>query len=188
MPDRRDDALSWDGDDDPTLDAGRAASDAPHDEEAPAAAVLPEGYQAVGRGSEGVRNDVKSERRGDAPAAPQDSATTDADTHAPLGNVALIALGVIGGIYLLYSIGWIIGGLRVSAVAGFLVSPTGAAPVTWASGNLVGVWLAAAAPALWFVTVIVLTRAARAWVRWVWLAAGVVLLVPWPLLMGGMGA
>lgn len=166
---RDDDALLWDGDDDPTLDVGAAVPADPAPERAP----LPAGFTAVGKGA-------------DTPSTPGAKPAADpAPADAPLGSAALISMGVIGGIFLLYSIGWIIGGLRVTSVSGFLVSPTGAAPVTWTGGNLVGVWLAAAAPAIWFVTVVVLTRASRAWVRWVWLAAGVVLLVPWPLLMSG---
>ncbi|HAQ60331.1 MAG TPA: hypothetical protein DCR63_08335 [Microbacterium sp.] len=46
-------------------------------------------------------------------------------------------------------------------------------------------WLATAAPLIWFTTTIFATRASRGWVRWVWLIAGVVLLVPWPFLMMG---
>ena len=46
-------------------------------------------------------------------------------------------------------------------------------------------WLAVLAPVLWFATVFLLTRAARAWVRFAWLAAGVILLVPWPFVMIG---
>ncbi|MBN9200222.1 MAG: hypothetical protein J0H70_02380, partial [Microbacterium chocolatum] len=29
------------------------------------------------------------------------------------GNAALIAVGVLGGVYLLYAIGWLLGGLRL---------------------------------------------------------------------------
>lgn len=189
MSDRRDDALSWDGDDDPTLDAGRAPVAPPtadDDAEVGGPVELPEGFQAVGKGAASVTAPAPAASSADAEDASGES--DESVTAAPLGNAALISLGVIGGIYLLYAIGWIIGGLRVSAVAGFLVSSTGVAPLTWSGGNVVGVWLAAAAPAIWFVTVILLTRGARAWIRWVWLAAGVILLVPWPLLMAGMTA
>ena len=53
--------------------------------------------------------------------------------------------------------------------AQFLVSPI---------GYQVALWLAVAAPALWFVTAYVLTRASKSWVRIVWLIAGLVVLVP----------
>jgi hypothetical protein len=103
-----------------------------------------------------------------------------------MGNVALVASGILGGVYLLYVIGWIIGGLGVTRVSGYLVSATGAPSVTWAGGNVVAVWLAAVGPVLWFGAVWLLTRRSRAWMRWVWLVAGAVLLVPWPLFMLGV--
>ncbi|KHK97422.1 hypothetical protein LK09_11665 [Microbacterium mangrovi] len=128
-----------------------------------------------------------------APPAPEPADSGDASVpeaataeREPMGNVALVASGILGGIYLLYIVGWIIGGLRVSRVAGYLVSTTGEPPAMWASGNVVGVWLAALAPALWFATVWIVSRRSRPWVRWVWLVAGAVLLVPWPLFMLGV--
>lgn len=197
----RDEALSWDGDEDPTLDVAPASpptrasasadvppknartseteSDAPTatEDQAAAGPALPGGFTAVGKGSNEVgrvESDGSVTMPGDRPA---------------MGNAALIATGVIGGTYLLYAIGWVIGGLRLSGVAGYLISSSdGEAPVMWQSGNLVGVWLAALAPVIWFLTVHVLTRGGRPWMRWVWLIAGVVLLVPWPLLMLGVSA
>ncbi len=93
-----------------------------------------------------------------------------------MGNALLITVGVVGGIFLLYTIGWIVGGLRLEGTAQFLVSPL---------AYQFGFWLAVAAPAVWFATVFLLTRGARAWVRIVWLLAGVALLVPWPFIMTG---
>ena len=94
----------------------------------------------------------------------------------PLGNGSLIALGVLGGVYALYAIGWLIGGLRLQGKAQYLVLDV------MYQGSL---WLAVLAPLLWFATVFLLTRASRAWVRFAWLAAGVVLLLPWPFVMIG---
>jgi len=169
-----DDALAWAGDDDPTLSVGRQAPEV--------APVLPPGFTAVGRGAEQVRT-----ARSDQDAVP-DAAATDAPaparTGGQTGSAALVATGVIAGIYLLYAVGWLIGGLRLGRVAGLLVTPAhGTPPPMWVAGNLVGVWLAVAASVIWFGAVLLLTRSSRPWVRWAWLAAGVVLLVPWPLLM-----
>jgi len=183
---RDDDALSWQGDEDPTLDVGtppRAAEEiAPHSEggsgagarsEAP---VLPDGYTAVGRGS----GDVV--RPGDAGAqddAAQEDAGADeaAGETSQIGNVALVALGILGGVYLLYTIGWIIGGLRLQVIApALLVSPVAYVPAFW---------LAVLAPAIWFLATLLLTRRSATWLRFAWLAAGAVLLVPWPFIMIG---
>jgi hypothetical protein len=39
---------------------------------------------------------------------------------------------------------------------------------------------------VWFATELVVTRGRRLWVRFAWLVAGVVLLVPWPFIMVGV--
>lgn len=181
----RDDALTWDGDDDPTLDIGaRGAEDAEleadssdrapaHDVAAPV--ELPDGFTAVGKGSETVAA---------APTKDAASRTVDAaDEHAPvaserapIGNGALVTLGVLGGVYALYVIGWLIGGLRLQGAATYLVFDV------MYQGSL---WLAVLAPVLWFATTFLLTRRSRPWVRLTWLAAGVVLLLPWPFVMIG---
>lgn len=160
-----DEALSWGGDGDPTLDVGVARVER---EPEPAAepVVLPEGFIAVGRGSDRVE-------RLDAAAS-----TTSVEVAAPaqLGNAMLVTFGVIGGVYALYVVGWIIGGLRLAGTAQFLVDP---------AAYQAFLWLAVVAPLLWFVTVYALTRHSRAWVRVVWLVAGAALFVPWPFLMTG---
>lgn len=184
---RDDDALSWDGDDDPTLDVGPApdlasepADDAPK-EPAPEPAAepqpvaLPDGFTAVGKGSESIasRQDAASVTGDDTIGA------AEADEKAPMSSAELITLGVLGGVYALFAIGWLIGGLRLQGWRPFLVTDA------MYQGSL---WLALLAPLLWFATVFLLTRAARAWVRIAWLAAGVVLLVPWPfVLIGAVG-
>jgi hypothetical protein len=177
-----DDALSWDGDDDPTLDVGAAArerSAAPtpsEPDEHESAVPLADGFTAVGKGAERV-----------VPASEEESPEA-ADEAGPvsMGNAALIAIGVLGGIYLLYTVGWIIGGLRLQGSAGFLVDVNGNASPAWVIGNGVALVLAALAPAVWFAVVYATTRRSRPWLRWTLLGLGVVLLVPWPLLMGGV--
>ena len=182
---RDDDALSWSGDDDPTLDVGSAPS-APArrrsartpvradaaDAAPEGAATLPEGFTAVGKGSDRVGH-----ADAEAPASrPDDREPAEPAELAPMGNGTLIALGVFGGIYLLYAIGWIIGGARLWVFAVAAVP----APFFYAS-----LGFAVAAPVLWFATAYLLTRSSRAWVWMAWLVAGVVLLLPWPFLMVG---
>jgi hypothetical protein len=179
---RDDDALSWSGDDDPTLDAGlRAAQPA----EELAHPTLPAGYTAVGRGSNAVADESAgstsevAEGAGGRTGAIRRSEEPTSGGRAPMGNAALVTLGVIGGVYALFAIGWLIGGLRLQGWRPFLVTDA------MFQGSL---WLAVLTPVLWFVTVFLLTRASRAWVRFAWLGAGVVLLVPWPFVMiGAMG-
>lgn len=176
---RDDDALNWDGDDDPTLVSSGPEpvaleplasepvavdvhEDVAMDAEPPS---LPEGWNAVGRGSETVIDETAVE------SAPVPHAVASGTT-----NVALIATGVLAGVYLLYAIGWLIGGLRLQGRAMYLVTDV------MYQGSL---WLAALAPVVWFATVLFTTRRSHPWVRYVWLAAGAVLLVPWPFIMIG---
>jgi hypothetical protein len=186
---RERDALSWDGDDDPTLDTGSSADDsvgedASADDDGRIAAGaksstgLPAGYTAVGRGADDIS---RSDAEPDEDAAEGEAAPADADQAQPMGNAALIALGVLGGVYLLYTIGWIVGGLRLQDVIPFLLPETAVARVAYAFA----LWIAVAAPAIWFSATVLLTRRSRSWVRFVWLAAGVVLLIPWPFAMIG---
>ena len=146
-----DDALNWDGDDDPT------AKDR----------ALPRGWNAVGKGSD------------DVATIEDDGTVTPAhdDEPAGLSTPMLLLVGVVGGVYLLYTIGWIVGGLRLQPLASFLVSDVMFLP---------SFFLAIAAPALWFLAGWVLTRGKAAWIRAAVLLAGIVLLVPWPFVTVGV--
>lgn len=177
---RDDDALSWDGDDDPTLDVGPGAS-APErgrDAAAPpdsATVVLPEGYTAVGRGSESLsavdsdRDEGTHDRRDAAEGG------TDAEPRG-LGNAALVGIGIFAGVYLLLALGWLLGTARLQLVAQLFLEPI-AFQIT--------LWLAVLALPLWFVTVFWLTQGKPAWLRFTLLAAGAVLLIPWPFVLAG---
>jgi len=180
-----DDALSWDGDDDPTLDVGPSASRPAGAD--PAAVSLPDGFTAVGRGSDRLQPNSATLLPSDeeAPAGVEADVEAEAQQMAApvpapaLGNAMLIAVGVFVGAYALYTIGWIIGGLRLQGYARFLVAPV---------GYQVSLWLAIAAPAIWFATVWLLTRASKVWIRIVWLVVGLALLIPWPfILVGAVG-
>jgi hypothetical protein len=157
-----DDALAWDGDDDPTLDVGPAVTEPSREGKA-----LPEGYTAVGKGSDDVGR------------VHADGSVTMPGGRQPMGNATLITLGILGGVYLLYAIGWIVGGLRLQGRAEYLVTD-----VMYQASF----WLAVLAPLLWFGTVFLLTMRSQPWVRFVWLIAGVALLLPWPfVLIGAVG-
>jgi len=156
---RDDDALTWDGDDDPTLDVGE-----------PERPTLPDGFTAVGKDAASIG------RKGDTPTVAPAAKVAAGGERAPMGNALLISLGILGGIYLLFTIGWVIGGLRLQGTARFLVSPI---------GYQVSLWLAVIAPLAWFATAFLLTAGRATWVRLAWLIAGAILLVPWPFIMVG---
>lgn len=158
MTTNSDDALSWEGDD--------VTEPAPSRD-------LPGGRNSVGKGSENVST---TQEHGTA----QVHGGVDAvQTEEPegLSTPMLLTLGVIGGVYFLYTVGWVLGGLRLQPLASFLVDDAMFLP-----------WfvLAIVAPALWFLASIVLTRGRAAWFRVAVLLAGVVLLVPWPFVTVGV--
>ena len=169
---RDDDALGWAGDDDPTLVSGSTTTpertDAP-DAAAPAVtgatarpldaapgSELPEGWEVTGSPGGYV----------DAPVG-----------KATLSSPALVGLGILGGVYLLYTIGWFIGVSR-------LTNPP--ADVLTEFMFSLGTWLAVAAPAVWFASAYWLTRG-KPRLRWTWLILGAILLAPLPFIAGSGG-
>ncbi|WP_448005095.1 hypothetical protein [Agromyces bauzanensis] len=135
-----DEALHWEGDDDPTL--------------AP-------GWKTVG-------TPVPLEGTPTEPEAEPDAATQP-------GSAELVMLGVLGGVYLLYSIGWLVTASRPAPV---LADPV--AQFMYGFGR----WFVVAAPALWFGAVLWLAAGHRR-ARLLWLLAGAVVLVPVPFLLRG---
>ncbi|PPF87885.1 hypothetical protein C5B96_03255 [Subtercola sp. Z020] len=109
----------------------------------------------------------------DLAAADRDLADAEAET-APLSSAGLIAFGVFGGIFLLYTVGWLVTYIRNPT------DPSGLAGIVQNAQNV----LAIAAPALWFIVTLLLGARRRVPVRITWLAIGVVVLLPWPFLTG----
>ena len=91
------------------------------------------------------------------------------------GSFALIGYGVFAGIYLLYTIGWFVAVLRNSLTLAGLIPE-----IMYQFGE----FLAIVAPGVWFGAVIMLTRGRRARARILALALGVLVLIPWPVLVG----
>lgn len=167
MTPRDDDALSWAGDSDPTLSAGGAPEDA-----------LPDGWTVPrrpgdGRGRAAVGGDA-ADSRTEADRDERTEDVSDDEAASPASSVALVGVGILAGIYLLYTIGWFIG---VTRVGNPLVDPVARAMFT------LGGWLAVAAPVVWFATTFWLT-ADRPRARFMWLLIGAILLAPLPLIIG----
>lgn len=107
------------------------------------------------------------------------SATPQAATASkePASRALLVGYGIIGGIFLLYLIGWIIGTVRHD-------QPDTGDGALAAIAGAISVGLAIVSPVLWFGGVFLLTRHSRTVVKLAWQALGVVLLVPWIFVVG----
>lgn len=113
---------------------------------------------------------------GDAPAR-DGQGDADAPGDFATSSVALVGVGILAGIYLLYTIGWFLG---VTRLGNPLADPLGRTLFG------LGGWLAVAAPLVWFGTTYVLTGD-RPRLRLIWLLIGVVLLAPLPFISGAGG-
>ena len=138
------DALSWAGDDD----------------------RLTTGSPLSAQRDAGGASSVKKPRT----KAPQEAAET-AELPAGLSSAALIGFGIFAGIYLLFSVAWLITALR---------NPT---QIADALGNAMfqfGLWLSVAAPAIWFGAVFYLGKDKKVSTRLLYLLLGAAILIPWP--------
>jgi hypothetical protein len=160
-----DDGLSWAGDDDPTLDVGTEkrsegeTTGATSRESSAAPSTVPDAAES--RQAESLQ------------AESRQAESRQAESRQAVGSIALLATGILIGVYLLYTIGWFIGVSRIEnplseTVARFMFS--------------LSLGLTVAAPALWFATVSLLTRG-RARARFSWLLVGVVVLAPLPFIL-----
>jgi len=108
------------------------------------------------------------ESPGDGPAGPPEH-------REPIGSALLISYGVFAGIYLLYTVAWMISGMRNHGAVG---NPLG--DIVYRAG----VVLAIAAVPLWFAVTLLLTRLKRPVLRLLWLFVGMIVLIPWPFILG----
>lgn len=92
------------------------------------------------------------------------------ETHS-VSSVALVGFGVFAGIYLLFSVAWLITAMRNTkelsdVFANFMFQA--------------GIWACVLAPAIWFGAVLFLARGKSAARHFIWLFIGVIVLIPWP--------
>ena len=113
---------------------------------------------------------------------PEPAPVADEASEEPvgIGNVALVAYGVLGGVYALWTAGWIIGALRLKdRIEGL----SGSVADFMFQGSMI---LAILAPAVWFLVSLLGTRGKQAWQRFLWIGIGVLVLIPWPFVMVGV--
>ena len=102
--------------------------------------------------------------------------TTRPDELAPgMSSVVLISLGLLGGIYLLYTVGWFISWRRL-----VYTDPDVLELAAFRAQQV----LAIVAAPLWFGATLFFTRERKPAVRLLWLLIGAVVLVPWSFTFG----
>lgn len=188
--DQRDDAFSWAGDDDPTLEPPANEPPAHDPNGAKAAAARPAApTPAAATPGAATASATSSARSGEVPtvldqaelaedvAVEKELAAAEKAT-AQLSSVALISYGVLGGIYLLYTIGWLIHVVRQTLPVFPIQTALG--EILFQVQQLLGV----VASPLWFMAALLLTRGRSARTRIGWLLLGVFVLVPWPFIWG----
>lgn len=120
----------------------------------------------------------------DTTEASDESGDTVTPARQQVSNGALVALGVFGGLYLLYTVGWAIVAQAYSEVNAITAA---------GSGTIGGIlqqivyWAAPFAPALWFFTALALSRGGRTARLSIMLAVGAVVLLPLPMLIARGG-
>lgn len=105
-----------------------------------------------------------------------DAVETRGEGFAPgVSSPMLVGYGALGGIYLLYTIGWLILALRGSQVTGV--------PLNDIMLHVSTLLAIAAAPA-WFIATLALTAGRRTWLRVSVLVVGILVLIPWAFVGG----
>jgi hypothetical protein len=141
----------------------------PHDAASPPeGAVDPDDADALSWGDENDATHVDAQ----APIAVR--ASSGRERREGDGSGALVGFGVLGGIYLLYTVAWLISASLLPVDSGSSVSA--------AASEVLRV-LAIMAPALWFVATLWLGQGSRNRTKFIWLVVGAVVLVPWPFIM-----
>jgi hypothetical protein len=111
------------------------------------------------------------------PTASAPAAEKPANAPKPgTSSVALVSFGILGGIYLIYTIGWGVGMHHVQTGGGDVLSTISAA---------VAQGLALGSPALWFLTTLYLTRKRSSLARLLALISGLIVVLPWPFILLG---
>jgi len=156
--DPEDEGLSWGDEKDPTYveSSSQIRADRP--------AVTPGASAAERRAAAEARRAT----------APTTGSAVDAGPVAT-NSVVLVVLGLLGGIYLLYTVGWFISAQRNIAL------PVNAFDVVM---TYVREGLSVAAPALWFGCTLLFTRHSKPLLRVLWLVLGALVLIPLPFVLG----
>lgn len=164
VSDEDDEALTWAG--------GRDPSHYETPEPKPSKAPKPSKRARAGTPTDDAEID---ESAASEPGDEPDEEPHEDELAPAMSSIMLVALGIFGGVFALYTIGWIVGLQRFIY---FALDPL---------EQLVFVaeeWLAMLAVPLWFVLALLLTRGRKPSIRLLWLLIGAIVLIPWPFVLG----
>jgi hypothetical protein len=131
----------------------------------------------VGRRSAGTTGERDPLATSDESAVPSTGHPVPARAAGETGSVALVLLGLLAGVHLLYSVGWVL-------TIGPLQEAFRPVDLLGTAMFSLGLVAAAASPVVWFVSAFWFTRSRSSWQRIAVLVVGAVLLVPWPFVVG----
>ena len=92
----------------------------------------------------------------------------------------LVTYGILAGAYLIYTFGWVASIVRYNDPVLRPASPEPLNAFMFGLGEI----LAILAPALWFAAALLLTRGRKPLVRLVVLLVGLIVVLPWPFVLG----
>ncbi|MBC7589658.1 MAG: hypothetical protein H7226_01265 [Salinibacterium sp.] len=98
--------------------------------------------------------------------------------QSQLPALLLVTYGIVGGIHLIYVAGWVVGLQRLNNIS--VSSSDALTAIMFPLGEA----LAIVSPMAWFAAAFLLTRGRRSIVRLLWLLAGLVVVAPWPYILG----
>lgn len=100
------------------------------------------------------------------------------DARPAIPAVLLVTYGILAGIYLIYTIGWVISIQRLNQVS--VASTEALNQIMF----LITEVLAVASPAIWFIAAVILTWGRKPIVRLLAILVGLVTVLPWPFVLG----
>lgn len=129
-----------------------------------------------------VAKTPKTPKAANTSSAPDGAPTVvevvDAPEKPQTSSLLLVTYGVLAGAYLIYTLGWVVSIQGYGATHSVSTDPLTA--IMFALTE----FLAIASPILWFGAVLALTRGRKAIIRLLWLLLGLVVVIPWPFVLG----
>jgi hypothetical protein len=173
MIDNDEEALAWAGDNDERLTTGSTSKSPVRKRRASPSASPDTTPTTPAAAAETVAETVAEGQAVEQSWSPSENVAAQIDEGAPggLSSREGVVLGVLGGIYLLFSAAWIVTALR---------NPVQIADLLGSITFMAGLWMAALAPAAWFAGTLVYGRRRSFLWRFILLTVGAILFIPWP--------